>query len=129
MLATILWAGAGLGVLLAVAALVAASDAAAVAAGLASVVLLGGFSFAAGFSIGPFTAAIPAVLTALVATRHRRADLRAAAALVALAVYLATVWLPARDYGLVLLPPLELLSLIASAIASSRSSSRSSAAP
>ena len=128
-LATILWAGFAVGVGFGVAALVLRPDAPALACAVASVVLLGAFSFLAGFSIGPFTAAIPAALTGLAATRRRRADSRAAAVLVGLAAYLATVWLSPRDYGLVLLPPLELLALIASAIPSSRSSSRSSAAP
>jgi hypothetical protein len=91
-IANLLWAGLGLGVLLGLIGIRVSDRRAAWTAALLSTAILIAFSLAAGFSIGPFTIAFPVLLTAIFLSRGMGLLLRALVVAVAAATYWLIIW-------------------------------------
>ena len=109
-IATVLWTGLGIAIILGAAAVRVSADKASLALALASVALITVFSWLAALSIGPFVIAIAFLVATLTATRHLDAGLRVAALVLAVALYWLITWVvaPLSHLSLLILPIMSL---------------------
>jgi hypothetical protein len=92
LVAAILWIAFGCAIVLGLIAIRVSDRTISWIAGITATVLLVGFSWLAGLSIGPFTIALPVLLTATIASRGAPLAVRSVLVAVAAGIYWLVTW-------------------------------------
>lgn len=98
LVATILWIAFAVAIVLGLVSIRVTDRNISLAAGIVSTALLTGFSWLAGFTIGPFTIALPVLLTATVISRGAAVLVRILLVVLAAGVYWVVTW-QSQEFG------------------------------
>ena len=98
LVATILWTAFAGAIVLGVVSIRVTDRNVSLLAGIVATVVLTGFSWLAGFTIGPFTIALPVLLTATIISRRAALVVRILLVVLAAGVYWVVTW-PSQQLG------------------------------